>query len=518
MDKFIKMLDYIKGDNILEKIAVIELKTTSVKMQIVDIVRNKLFEPTKTLEMPINLTKDFYGDLFIKSNVIKEITNILLVFKKIIESYECTDTICLASDMLKEAKNVNGFIDELSVITGFKFRVLDFEESALALYTSVINTFNRPKAVIFNILDNSTEVVLYNRRNILNKVIIPYGCVSVYDKMSDKTIDEKYDEIFKSVKKELEESNLKNDLPEEFDLIGAGDMFKYYGAVCRKAKKYPIEIAHNFTSSKQDMEKVYNLMKGLDVSSATKIKGIPLHDSKYFPSAMIIIKALIDNFEKDEFSISKFGRADGMLFHNVIPLTIEKPISDTLGFSLQSINEYYDRKPNNSTHIYELCMILFKQLRVLHKLPRPYVKVLRIAGYLSNGGYRVDVENSDRSVFDVIKNSTIMGVSHTDIIMGAFVCLCKNSDNFNLAEWVKYKEYLTEEDLSAVKKLAVILKIAEALDVTGFGLITDISCDILGDSVIMKTITTDNANFEINYTSLCNADFKKIFAKNLEVL
>ena len=42
------------------------------------------------------------------------------------------------------------------------------------------------------------------------------------------------------------------------------------------------------------MEKVYNLMKGLDVSSATKIKGIPLHDGKYFPSAMIIIKALLN--------------------------------------------------------------------------------------------------------------------------------------------------------------------------------------------------------------------------------
>ena len=424
----------------------------------------------------------------------------------------------MASDIVNEAKNVNGFIDELFVITGFKFKVLDFEESSLALYTSVINTFNRPKAVIFNISDNSTEIVLYNRRNILNKVLIPYGCVSVYDKMSDKTFDEKYEEIYSYISKALESSNLKNDLPEEFDLIGSGDIFKYYGSVCRKAKKYPIELSHNFTSSKQDMEKVYNLMKTLDVSTATKIKGIPLHDSKYFPSGMIIIKALIDNFEKDEFSISKYGRADGIMFHSVIPLTLEKPISDTLGYSLQLINEHYDRKPNNSQHIYELCMILFKQLRVLHKLPRPYVKVLRIAGYLSNCGYRIDVENSDRSVFDVIKNSTIMGVSHTDIIMGAFVTLCKNSDNFNLAEWVKYKEYLTDEDLSAVKKLAVILRIAESLDITGFGLITDISCDILGDSVIMKTITTENANFEIDYTALCNSDFKKIFSKNLEVL
>ena len=36
----------------------------------------------------------------------------------------------------------------------------------------------------------------------------------------------------------------------------------------------------------------------------------------------------------------------------------------------------------------------------------------------------------------------------------------------------------------------IIVRLAEALDVTGFGLVDDISCDILGDSVIMKTIVS----------------------------
>ncbi|MDY5676594.1 MAG: hypothetical protein SPK63_02215, partial [Eubacteriales bacterium] len=93
-----------------------------------------------------------------------------------------------------------------------------------------------------------------------------------------------------------------------------------------------------------------------------------------------------------------------------------------------------------------------------------------------------------------------------------------NSDNFSLSDWVRFKEYLTDEDLIAVKKLSVILKIAEALDITGFGNVTDISCDILGDSVIMKTIVKEDASFEINYSMLCGSEFKKAFGKNLEVL
>ena len=128
------------------------------------------------------------------------------------------------------------------------------------------------------------------------------------------------------------------------------------------------------------------------------------------------------------------------------------------------------------------------------------------------------MDNADKIAYDVIRNSEIYGVSHQDIIVASFVALGKNSDNFNLSEWVRYKEYVSEEDLQAAKKLAVILKIAEALDITGFGNVTDISCDILGDSVIMKTIVKENCTFEINYAMLCGSEFKKAFGKNLEVL
>ena len=43
----------------MEKVAVIEIKTTSVKLQIVDIIRNKYFQTSKVMEMPINLNNMF---------------------------------------------------------------------------------------------------------------------------------------------------------------------------------------------------------------------------------------------------------------------------------------------------------------------------------------------------------------------------------------------------------------------------------------------------------------------------
>ena len=53
---------------------------------------------------------------------------------------------------------------------------------------------------------------------------------------------------------------------------------------------------------------------------------------------------------------------------------------------------------------------------------------------------------------------------------------------------------------------------------TGFGRILDINCDILGDSVIMKTITETPVVLEIKAGMLNANEFKKAFGKNLEIL
>ena len=77
---------------------------------------------------------------------------------------------------------------------------------------------------------------------------------------------------------------------------------------------------------------------------------------------------------------------------------------------------------------------------------------------------------------------------------------------------------MLEDDLDAVKKLGVLLRIAESLDRSQAGVVTGITCDVLGDSVIMKTETAGEAALEIRDAIGASAEFKKAFKKNLEIL
>ena len=93
-----------------------------------------------------------------------------------------------------------------------------------------------------------------------------------------------------------------------------------------------------------------------------------------------------------------------------------------------------------------------------------------------------------------------------------------NSEEFSLSEWVKYKDLVTDEDLQAVKFLAVLVRLASCFDVSGKGYVTDIVCDVLGDSVIMKTIREEDISFELKLANEVGVEFKHVFGKSLELL
>ena len=77
---------------------------------------------------------------------------------------------------------------------------------------------------------------------------------------------------------------------------------------------------------------------------------------------------------------------------------------------------------------------------------------------------------------------------------------------------------MREEDLAAVMKLSVILRIAESLDRSMSGGRKSINCDVLGDSVIMKTEAEGDCTLEIKDALGALGEFKRAFKKNLEIL
>ncbi len=506
-----------------EKIALLELTPRSAKLILAWYTSGVSFEVCDEIVEPLKAYEDMYREGYIKPTAIAEAIRIVKMFRKLCDAMKVTKAIAYASSSFRDAKNYSGFLDEVEIASGFKIRLMTPEDEITACYTSVVNTLDVPKGVILNVDEDKTQVIIYARKNILYVNTIDFGADTLSSLfMQGGSPQEQAQAMCDFFKDELK----KLQLPEELDIsemqfVGVGDIFKSLSTISRRGKKYPLDLSHNYVMSNKDVADVYNAVRVLDVDKRTKIKGVSSASAGILSGGLSIVTALIDKFNIERLVVCASSIATGVMFNQCVPITAEKPIVDILVYSLNANVEYYGEDERNGLNVYTLAMMLFKQLRVQHKLTRQHIKCLKIACYMNSCGKRLRYQNANKNALPIILNSQIYGASHRDLILAGFIVSSQNSEDFSLTEWVKYKDIVQEEDLDAVRKLAVLLKICVGLDKTQQSHVKDIVCDVLGDSVIMKTVlreTNTEAAYEIECAKEARADFKRVFGKNLELI
>ena len=501
----------------MEKLAVIELGASEITFTKLNFTPNGFFTIEQQIKEPVRLTQDLERDGYIKAARIEETISILKIFRKIMDSEGITPNLCYADPILATARNQIAFLDEIYKTVSLHFRVLTFDEQVDALHLACLHSFSAIKGVVCQICDDSMQIVQYNRRMVVNRCNIPYGALNLAEKFGDVAdFGQKMDKMVDFITSLLRQEKWLFELDEDIEFIGVGKFFEATGVLCRKSTHYQLDIAHNYEMSDTNFKSIYGLIKSLDIDKAKKLKGVSSMRADVLASGIAIMKALFNNVFKSNVKLSTCGEMYGLVARSILAQA-EKPMLDILGYSLSAINEFYP-SGQNMNNIYDLAIILYKQLKVLHRLNRNYVKILRIAASMCLSGKRISYNNYEKNGFNVILGSNIYGVTHHEILMAAFVVANQNSDNFSLSDWVRYKDILGDEDASAVKKLGLLVKLATLLNVTGGNAVKDIACDILGDTVILKTTVEKDASLEISQAMTMYTDFKKIFGKNLQIL
>ena len=498
----------------------IDLGSNTARLVIFDIYENERFVVVEEIKESVRLG-EMEKDSSLKVARTAQAIVTLKLFKATCAAYRVNKIIALATAAVRTARNQKTFLNEVASATGIKLRVLTETEEAGYVYQGVINSMEIAKGIILEIGGGSTKIINYNRRNILRETILPFGAVTLTEMFAGTaaTPEETAQKVENYVKEKFDELTWLKEIDPDAQFIGVGGTFRNLAKISRQTRKYPLNTVHNYQMNKTDFYNIYDMIKVLDLDKKMKIKGLSAVRADVFSNALAIVKAFFDYMNYDTVSIGNCGLREGFVFNYTLPQTLEKPVSDILGYSLTLNMKELGLNIPHAEHIYDLCVQLFRQLRVLHKFPRAYIRVLRVAALMSGSGKRFNYYNYQKHSSYFILNAGLYGISHKDTVLAAFVTDMYNKDDANPADWVKYKDLLGEEEIEAGKKLAVILRLAVGLDFTMNSVVKEINCDVLGDSVIMKTETEGVENsLEIKAALAAAGEFKKVFKKNLEIL
>ena len=478
----------------MEKIGIIDIGSNSARLVLVNVLEGGFFVVFDELKENIRLGQDldWNGDGFIKPHRIDQTIKTLTMFRKLCEANKVDRIYAYATSAVRRAKNQKSFLDEVTMTCGIKIKVLSVEEHTMLIYNGVINSMDISKGFVMEMGGGSTTLFHYNRRSLINSASIPYGTVSMTDMV--KGIDdpvERNRKIEEFMAEEFSKIDWLKNVDKDATFIGIGGAFRNLGRISRLIRRYPINMTHNYEMSMNDFKTIHETISKLDINSTMQIKGLSQGRADIFPSALSIMNALFKNFSFNSITIGGCGLREGAMFRHASTSVFERPIPDILG-----------------------------QIRVLHKMPRNCQKILRTAALLSDSGMRIKFYNHKLHSGYIILNSNIYGLTHKEMLMAAIVVQGNQTEAISKEEIIRYRELINETDITYIKQLNVLLRIAKAFDRSMSQAIIDMACDVLGDSVIIKTEQKEGADCSIEIkTALTTAnDFKNAFGKGLEIL
>ncbi len=503
----------------MEKIAIIDIGSNTARIVIVNIIDGGYFNVIDELKEPVRLAQGMETDGFLRPIRIQQMVKTLNMFKNLYESHKVNRVFAYATAAVRRAKNQKTFVDEILNGCGIKITVLTQEEEANLVYTGVINSMDVPRGVIVDIGGASVKVIHYNRRLMLNQESLPFGAVTLTEKFAEvQDPNERIEKMKEYITEHIKKLDWLNELEEDTQFIGVGGSIRNLGKISRRLKRYPLNMAHNYHIPFDEFDSIYNSLKVVDTSKSLRIKGISSARAEILPAAMTVIKAFEEATSFKEIVISGAGLREGVMFHYALPSTYERSISDILGHSIYNMLTIFNMNIQHSEHVFELALQLYRQLKVLHKLPRAYVRVLRVAAQLHDIGSSFKYYEHHKHSFYFILNSNLYGIQQKDLVMAAIVAGMHTSQALDSPDIQQYLTMLKEDDIDAIRKLGVLVRIAECFDRSSNGVITTLNCDILGESVILKTEATADCSLEIQDALSAVSEFRRAFQKNLDIL
>ena len=502
----------------MKKIAIIDVGTNSTRLVLYSINDNGGYKVIDEIKESVRLGQDMGEECMIKPRRIAQLIMALQMFRRLCDNNGVDEIIAIATSAVRRARNQRSFLDQVYAETGFELKVLTGEQVGHYVYVGVSNTVDLDNAVIVEIGGGSMEIMHMQKRMMKNIVSIPYGSVNLTEKfqLQDKISEDQTREIETFIEQQLDSiswlKNLKG-LP----VIGVGGAFRNMGKILMRKSKYSIDVLHNYEMKPEAIEGVYKEMLALNLDRRIKIKGLSNERADIFVGAAAAITGILKFMQTEKIIFSRYGQREGILYSYINPAVMQKPTENVLDFGLQNLMDLFVMNKNHAHKVYDLTQTMFEQLRQLHKLPSVYGKIIKTASLLHDCGSSIRYFDHHKHSYYIIINSEMTGLSHKEIVFSALVALMHRKE-ITTKELVRHSDILDEKDRDAVIRLSILLRIAESLDRSMSGLIDGISCDILGDSVIVKTFSNGDLTLEIKDALKSAQLFEKAYGKNLIIL
>lgn len=467
-------------------LAAIDIGTNSFHLVIAKIDSKKRFTVLTRAKEVVRLGSSSNDMKYISPDSIERGVETLKRFKLICDSFKA-EIIAVATSATREALNKLEFTQRVFAETGIEISIVSGYEEARLIYLGVLQSLDiyNKKILLIDIGGGSTEFLIGEKGEVKIANSLKLGAVRLTNKFSlnekvNKS-DLKNSKIFvKGALNQIVRTLEGND----YELVvGSSGTINNIGSII-SAENQPtadFEINLNgFIIKKKPfhtaIEKIY------DAETLTERLSIPGLDPKradIITAGAVILEQIFSDLKIEKMTLSSFALREGIIMNYIQQRSGEFDfghLTDVRYSSVRHLGERTNYDKEHSDQVLKLANKIFDFVKLKFEFSDDEREYLEAAALLHDIGYYISHTDHHKHSYYLIRNADMLGFNDKEIEIIANIARYHRKSHPK----IKHENFnkLDEQSKGLVKKLAGILRIADALDRSHKAVVNDIDIGI----------------------------------------
>jgi exopolyphosphatase/guanosine-5'-triphosphate,3'-diphosphate pyrophosphatase len=476
-----------------EKVAIIDIGSNTIRLVIYEkLINGRHFKEIENIKVASRLRMYLDRQQYLKEEGISRLIKALKRFQMMVDLYGVSETICVATATIRQAKNKKDIVKLVNEKTGFIITILsDYEEAYLG-YLAVVNSIDITEGITIDMGGGSTELTYFRQRKLVDYVSLPFGALSLKMQFVKGDIPTKEEllQIRKYILSQFE--TVPWVFNKQIPLIAIGGSARNVAKLHQGLVHYPLGDIHHYEMNISDILSIKEMLKPLSLSELQIVEGLSKDRADTILPALVFFEILGDISKATQFILSSKGLREGVLYRKWNMTDLE--YTAILDSEINEIMQDFHIDSIKSQPLIKIATMFFEQVKEIKGIGNGLSNhdlelITRAAGIFHLGKY--SDEESGPYAFYLIANRQIDALSHRDRVKLALVASYRGRGTFR--QYLEpFKDWYTKEERKKLCLLGVILKLSRSLNTTGRNIVHDIKITPQEDYWVMNIQSQNN--------------------------
>ncbi|MEY9970964.1 exopolyphosphatase/guanosine-5'-triphosphate,3'-diphosphate pyrophosphatase [Lysinibacillus sp. RC46] len=429
---------------------------------------------------------------------IQVLTETLLTFKEMLDDFEVTDVKAAATAAIRQATNRAKIITLMKEQTGIQIELLSEEEEAYYGFVAVAHSIGTKSAVTIDIGGGSTEITLFENKELQKSYSFPFGTVSLKQRFVKGEImnGSEKKELIAFVKEQFKSLPWIQDIG--LPIIAIGGSARNIAQIHQQKHAYPIASVHGYEMTKENLVELSVFLGSLSFNELKQLDGLSTDRADIIAPALEVFNVLVEVVGSKLFQITKKGLREGLIIQRI--LQTDKRAFDKYNVfegNAKRLARQYGRTEIEVDYLTRLTDQLYSEccrVGCLQHNPKD-LQLLAKAAKVFNIGEYIELSSASQHTFYLIANQSIDGLNHKERVKLALLASYKNKDYYQLFA-APFTEWISREEYRKIRDFGALLKFVYALNVSKRKIVRTIKMQTKEDYVQLNIYVKHNATAE----------------------